>query len=270
VAIAGPLAASRDAATALVAFSLFVTTIVLAVAVIGNDNLQDLKTGHLVEATPMKQQIALLIGVVAGAVVIPIVLNVMNRSFGFQGDPNYAAITNEPLGAPQATLISSLAKGVIGGDLPWELLGIGALIGCVLISIDVFLRSRTKDNLSLPPLGVGLAIYLPSAVTLPVIIGAVLGYMFEKSVSDKPFGEKAKRLATLIVSGFIVGESLLNVVLAFVIYLTENPNPIQFGIATPEPLAMLLSGGLGLGIMFILYRWSSASASKTHNLKDAQ
>lgn len=110
-----------EVAHALVAFALFVTTVVLAVAVVGNDNLQDLKTGQLVGATPWKQQVALVIGVFAGSLVIPPVLELLNQAYGFAGATSSTAISSTPLAAPQATLITTLAKGVIGGDLRWDL-----------------------------------------------------------------------------------------------------------------------------------------------------
>src|SRR6185369_588081 len=184
-------------AQALIAFALFVTTVVLAVAVIGNDNLQDLKTGQLVGATPWKQQVALIIGVFAGACVVPPVLELLNHANGFAGAPNVKAISDQPLAAPQATLISTLAKGVVGGDLQWHLIGYGALIGLVLVAIDFLLKTVSSKKYSLPPLGVGLAIYLPSAVTAPVVVGAVAGYMFEKAMHGKKHGEAASRLGVL-------------------------------------------------------------------------
>jgi putative OPT family oligopeptide transporter len=156
---------------------------VLAVAVVANDNLQDLKTGQLVDATPWKQQVALVIGVIAGAIVIPFVLELLNRSNGFAGAPNLDSISNDPLAAPQATLISTLAKGVLGGDLNWSLLGVGALIGIGLVIVDAVLRKSSAGRLSLPPLGVGLAIYLPSSVTAPVVVGAVAGWIYDKVVA---------------------------------------------------------------------------------------
>ena len=133
-----------EVAHALVAFALFVTTVVLAVAVIGNDNLQDLKTGQLVGATPWKQQVALLIGVAAGSVVMPPVLELLNRANGFAGAPNLQAISDKPLAAPQATLISTLAKGVIGNDLPWNLVVYGALLGLGLVVINFVLKKASQ------------------------------------------------------------------------------------------------------------------------------
>jgi len=127
-------AAGPDGAPALIAFVLFVTAVLLAVAVAANDNLQDLKTGQLVNATPWKQQVGLVVGVIAGSVVIPPVLELLNKAYGFAGAANVNTITNEPLPAPQATLISTLARGVIDGGVRWDLIGIGALVGLGLVA----------------------------------------------------------------------------------------------------------------------------------------
>lgn len=247
---------------ALVAFALLVTTVVLAVAVIGNDNLQDLKTGQLVDATPWKQQVGLIIGVLAGACVVPLILNLLNQSNGFAGDPNYHAITNQPLAAPQATLISTLAKGAIGGNLPVGYLTIGALIGLALVLFDAMLKAATKGRLSVPPLGVGLSIYLPSAVTAPVVVGAIVGWVYERLVKKTKFSEIALRLGVLIASGFIVGESLFNVALAILIVATNNGSPLAFPGAPPEAVAMLIALGVAIIIVAGLYGWSAMRAKK--------
>jgi len=246
-----------EVAHALVAFALFVTTVVLAVAVIGNDNLQDLKTGQLVDATPWKQQVGLLVGVIAGSCVVPPVLELLNHANGFAGAPNLDAISHEPLAAPQATLISTLAKGVIGGDLPWNLLGYGALIGLALVVVNFVLKKSSNGKYSLPPLGVGLAIYLPSAVTAPVVVGAVTGYLFDRMVEKKAGGETAKRLGVLIMSGFIVGESLFNVALAGLIVVSGKGEPLAIANSMSEAQGMIVA--LIVGIFFVggLYRWSA-------------
>src|SRR5262249_1865317 len=116
---------SPETRSALVAFALFVTGIVFACATISNDNLQDLKTGQLVGAWPRRQQIALIVGVIAGAAVIPSILNLLAKAYGFAGAPNVGVVAHNPLPAPQATLISALAQGVIGGNLDWKMIGIG-------------------------------------------------------------------------------------------------------------------------------------------------
>ena len=124
---------------ALVAYALIVTGIVFGVATISNDNLQDLKTGQLVGATPWKQQVALLFGVVFGSLVVPPVLQLMMTSFGFAGMPGAGP---NALAAPQAALISALAKGVLGGDLNWAMIGWGALVGVGVVIVDELARHR--------------------------------------------------------------------------------------------------------------------------------
>jgi putative OPT family oligopeptide transporter len=251
-----------EVAQALVAFALFVTTVVLAVAVIGNDNLQDLKTGQLVDATPWKQQVGLLIGVAAGSAVVPPVLELLNHANGFAGAPNLQAISSTPLAAPQATLISTLAKGVIGGDLPWNLIGYGAMIGLILVVINAALKKSSNGKYSLPPLGVGLAIYLPSAVTLPVVVGAFAGYLFERSVEKRTWGEPAKRMGVLIMSGFIVGESLFNVALAGLIVSTGTGEPLAITNGLSEAQTMIIATVLGAALVAGLYRWAATNARR--------
>ncbi|WP_425998357.1 OPT family oligopeptide transporter [Caulobacter sp. DWR1-3-2b1] len=253
-----------DVTTALVAFALFVTAIVLAVAVVANDNLQDLKTGQLVDATPWKQQVALVIGVLAGSLVIPVMLELLNRSNGFTGAPNLSTVVGaENLGAPQATLISTLAKGVMGGVLPWNLLGIGAAIGLGLVLVDILVRRFSAQRFSLPPLGVGLAIYLPSAVTAPVVVGAVIGWFYERIVSKDRTAAPAKRMGVLVASGFIVGESLFNVALAGLIVGTNKPTPLAVPFAPSEHVGMILALIAAAIVVFSLYSWARKAAART-------
>lgn len=216
---------------ALVAFSLLITSILLTVASVANDNLQDLKTGQLVEGTPWKLQTALIIGVVAGAAVVPATCELLLKSNGFAGVPGHA-ISSTPLQAPQATLISTLARGVVQGGLDWNLIGIGLVIGAVLVLLDEGLRARTK-TLSLPPLGAALAMYLPTDVTSPVVLGALIGWIFNRWIKDKPWGLTGKRLSVLLASGMIVGESLLAVVLAGLSIAANKESP--FAIFGDDP-----------------------------------
>ncbi|MYM36431.1 oligopeptide transporter, OPT family [Duganella sp. FT94W] len=256
-----------EVAQALIAFALFVTTVVLAVAVIGNDNLQDLKTGQLVNATPWKQQVGLLIGVAAGSCVVPPVLELLNHANGFVGAPNLDSISDQPLAAPQALLISTLAKGAIGGNLPWKLLGIGVLIGLGLVLINFALKKASNDKYSLPPLGVGLAIYLPSAVITPVVIGAVAGWLFERAMAKKAGGESAKRIGVLVMSGFIVGESLFNVALAGMIVLSGKGEPLAIANGMGEGTTMLIALLVGAAIVSGLYRWSARNGASVQGQK---
>src|SRR6185503_2945110 len=184
-----PTAETRPA---LVAFALFITAIVFACATISNDNLQDLKTGQLVGASPMRQQIALIVGVAAGASVIPFVLNLLARAYGFAGAPNLHVMAQNPLPAPQATLISALAQGVIGGSLEWKMIGIGALVGVGLIILDSVLGALNK--IRIPPLAVGIGIYLPMSATFAVVVGAVLSFFYDRVTRRSANPERSERL----------------------------------------------------------------------------
>jgi putative OPT family oligopeptide transporter len=217
--------AGPTVAPTLVAFALFVTAVVLCVATIANDNLQDLKTGQLVDATPWRQQVALIVGVVMGALVIPPILDLLNHAYGFTGAPAlHGAANAQPLPAPQATLISALAKGVIEGQIDWGLIGIGALVGAAVVALDAGMRATGR--IALPPLAVGIGIYLPAGTVVPVVIGAVLGWAYDRYVSRGPYPEAAKRIGVLLASGLIVGESLFGVILAGVIVATSKGTPL--------------------------------------------
>jgi putative OPT family oligopeptide transporter len=241
----------------LIAFALVVTSVLIAVAVSANDNLQDLKTGQLVDATPWRQQVALVIGVIAGSALIPVILNLLNKAYGFAGAPGQA-ISDSPLAAPQATLISTIAAGVVGGNLQWGLIGVGGLIGAGLVVVDEVLR-RTTKRYSLPPLGAALAIYLPSSVTVPTIIGAFSGWTFNRVAARRRDPEAVRQLGVLLVSGYIVGDSLLNVAYAGLIVATGKGAPLavvpaDFAPATPLALATYAA------VTFLLYAWTARRA----------
>jgi len=235
----------------LVAFSLFVTSIVFSVATISNDNLQDLKTGQLVDATPWRQQASLVVGVIAGALVIPPILDLLNRAWGFAGSPHVAAVSSQPLPAPQATLISALARGVLEGKLEWGLIGTGALAGVLLIIVDESLGLAGK--LRLPPLSIGIGIYLPLTTTTPIILGAIIGWIYDRWVADKPYGAIAKRLGVLLASGLIVGESLCGVLMAGLIVGTQRDAPIAVVGDNFETASMVLGGIVFVIVIVAMY-----------------
>jgi putative OPT family oligopeptide transporter len=243
---------TADTRPALVAFALFVTSIVFACATISNDNLQDLKTGQLVGASPMRQQIALIVGVAAGAAVIPSVLNLLAKAYGFAGAANVGVVAPNPLPAPQATLISALAQGVIGGALEWKMIGIGLLVGVGLILLDTAMGAMGK--LRIPPLAVGIGIYLPMSATAAVIIGAVISHWYDKRIRHAPNPERADRLGTLVASGLIVGESLWGVINAGLIVGLNRDAPIAL-LAEEFVLAPVLGVFGFVGAIVWLYGW---------------
>ncbi|MBW3084098.1 hypothetical protein KEM60_00281 [Austwickia sp. TVS 96-490-7B] len=242
---------NQDQTTTLVAFTLFTAAIVFGVATISNDNLQDLKTGQLVGATPWKQQVALVIGVVFGSIVIPPVLQLMNTSFGFAGAPNAGP---DALAAPQASLISSLAQGVFGGDLDWHLLGMGALIGCGVVAVDEVLSKTTR--FSLPPLAVGMGMYLPIDLTLMIPVGALLGMFYERWAARTDNPERSSRMGVLLATGLIVGESLFGVLFAGIVAGTGKEEPLALldkNFATPAQWIGLI---VFAGLTAWLYQWT--------------
>jgi len=196
---------------ALVAFALFVTAVIFGIATISNNNLQDLKTGQLVGATPWRQQVALILGVIFGALVIPPILNLLNSSFGFQGTPGAGP---NALNAPQAAIISTIAQGVLGGSLDWPMIELGAAIGVVAVVVDEMLKRASNGRLHLPPLAIGMGIYLPLDADLLIPVGAVLGWFYNRWAMGARSPAFAERMGVLMATGLIVGESLMGVVYA--------------------------------------------------------
>ena len=253
-----------DSGKALIAFALFTTAVIFNVAAIANNNLQDLKTGQLVDATPWKQQVALVIGVIAGALVIPPVLDLMNHTYGFVGAPG--ADPKHALPAPQAGLISSLGKGVIAADIDWSLIGIGAAIGGCIILLDEIL-ARTTEHMRVPPLAVGLGIYLPTSSTLMIVVGAVAGWFYDRRADRTSRPEAAKQLGVLLASGLIVGEGIIAVVITLIRALSTKSAPMALvgpdGIlakaipvlANFETAAIIIGGVTFVAMAFFLYRW---------------
>jgi putative OPT family oligopeptide transporter len=238
---------------ALVAFALFVTAVIFSVATIANNNLQDLKTGQLVDATPWKQQVALVIGVIAGAVIIPPVLELLNHAYGFAGAPG--PHRTNPLPAPQAGLISALAQGVLQNNVDWSLIGVGIEIGVGLIIIDEVLRRVTKGA-HLSPLAVGLGIYLPTQSTLMVVVGALVGWYFDRRAERRRNPESIKQLGVLLASGMIVGEGLIGVLIAGLVAFSGKDFPLSLVSDTfADGTAVVVGTVAFAAVIALMYRW---------------
>ncbi len=216
---------------------LFVTSAVLASATISNDNLQDLKTGQLVGATPWRQQVALLAGCVVGAAVIAPVLNLLYGAYGFAGAlPRPGMDPTRALAAPQALLLSTLARGIFLHQLDWTMVLIGVALGALLVGADGWLR---RGGRSLPVLAVGIGLYLPPTVSVTLVVGAVLSWAINRALSRRettgralapmpadPMLDTTRRRGVMLASGFIVGESLMGVAIAAVIGGTGSENAL--------------------------------------------
>ena len=235
-----------------VALVLFMVSVILAMAAISNDNLQDLKTGYLVGATPWRQQVVLIIGCLVGAVVIPPVLDLLYHAYGFAGAlPRPGMDPAQALAAPQATLMQQIASGIFSGALEWTMLGLGVLLGVGVIVADVALRRSGRG--ALPPLAVGLGIYLPPTIGLTLAVGAALGWSLQRGLRSAKarlgadWAAAAAERGLLLASGLIVGESLMGLLLAALIGFSGQDAPLALvgeGFAPAMWLGLLYFGGL--------------------------
>jgi putative OPT family oligopeptide transporter len=205
--------------------------------------------------------VALAIGTVAGALVIPPVLDLLQKAYGFAGAPGATA---KALAAPQAALISALAKGVLQGDLDWSLLGKGVVLGVVLVVIDEAIKRLRKpgSHAQLPPLAVGLGIYLPMGTTLMVVVGAIVGWIWDRRADASARPASRKQLGVLLASGMIVGEGLFGVALAALTVFSGKDAPLAL-VGDSFASAALWIGGVGFVLATgALYRWLGRVSDK--------
>ncbi|WP_160288474.1 OPT family oligopeptide transporter [Pseudomonas knackmussii] len=253
---------SRDGGKLAIALALFTTSVVLAIAAISNDNLQDLKTGYLVGATPWRQQVALIVGCLVGALVIPPVLELLFKAYGFTGAlPREGMDPAQALAAPQATLMTAIASGIFHNALNWNMILIGVALGIALILVDVLLRRTGKA--SLPVLAVGLGIYLPPTIGMTLVVGAVLAWLLESAlkrraqaagVDEEKFADVPRRRGVLLASGLIVGESLMGILLAALIGTSGKDAPLALVGGGFEETAQWLGLLVFLVICALFYR----------------
>lgn len=256
------------------ALALFCGSAVLCVATISNDNLQDLKTGYLVKATPWRQQVALMIGVVVGALVISPILELLYKAYGFTGAlPRPDMDASQALGAPQATLMTTIAKGIFAHNLNWDFILIGVLIGAVLIVADTLLRKTSAGKYSLPVLAVGMGIYLPPTINMPIFIGSVLAWWIKNRITKNSAAAQrernlklAERKGTLFAAGLIVGESLIGVIMAFIIAASVTTGgsdaPLALKLANWDNIAQWL-GLLAFVLAIVILARRVLSSAKT-------
>ena len=238
------------------AATLVIGAVVCCAAAMGGDNLQDLKTGHLVGATPWKQQIMQVVGVLTGAVVLVPVLSLLQAKYGI-GEPT--AGHPHPLTAPQATLMASLTRSVFGAGLPWPLVGLGAAIGVLVILLDRRLEAR-ESEFRLPVLGVALGIYLPLKLSVTIFLGGVIAALARRVASNEP-----SRRGLLFAAGLITGEALMGILLAIPIALGAfwprlSPDPFML-FETPP-----VGGWPGLLIM-VMVGWLAYQAARDSSRK---
>ncbi|MDP4021327.1 oligopeptide transporter, OPT family, partial [Methylobacterium sp. NEAU 140] len=206
--------AGPEGSRLVVGLALLVASVIVTTASIANDNLQDLKTGRIVDATPWRQQVALGIGVAVGALVIAPLLALLYEAYGFDGAlPRDGMDAANALPAPQASLMTQIARGIVGGELPWRMVLIGAGLGAALVALEARLR---RSGRSFPALTVGIGMYLPLSVVTTIAAGGVIAWLGTRALHGRSAETVAatRRRGVLLASGFLVGESLVGVLLA--------------------------------------------------------
>lgn len=235
--------------------AVMIGAVVCCAACIAGDNLQDLKCGYIVGATPWRQQVMLAIGAVSSALVMAPVLNLLADAYGIgiatEAKPN-------PLAAPQATLMAAVSKGMFGGELPWDMIAIGALIGIAIITLDEILKAR-GSSFRTPVLAVAVGIYLPLELMTPIFLGGLLHQLVDRHLkrrgADAAALERHHRKGLLFAAGMITGEALMGIAIAIPIVSSGSadvlalPEALRFG----EWLGLLVVAGLALLL------WRSAS-----------
>jgi putative OPT family oligopeptide transporter len=240
--------------------AIVIGAVVCCAAAVAGDNLQDLKCGYMIGATPWRQQVMLAIGAASCALVMAPVLNLLAKAYGI-GVPT--AEHPNPLLAPQATLMASVAKGLFGGELPWDLIWIGAAIGAAIIICDEILKKR-GSNFRTPVLAAAVGIYLPLDLTVPIFLGGLLTHLVERAAgvhNDPDAAERIHRKGVLFSAGLITGEALLGIVIAIPIVYSGRadvlalPEFLQFG----ELVGLAIFAVIG----WILYRVAVKGATSS-------
>lgn len=237
------------------AAAILIGGVVCCAAAVGGDNLQDLKAGHIVGATPWKQQVMLAVGAVVSALVMAPVLNLLLGAYGI----GVATLEHpNPLNAPQANLMASVAKGVFGGGLPWDMITIGVVVGALIIMLDKFLIHR-KVDFRVPVLAAAIGIYLPLEVTAPIFIGGFVAHLIARAVRERSAAERegAERMGMLVGAGLIAGEALMGILMAIPIVVFQDRNVIAIA---DHPFGGWPGLAVAAGILWGVYRVATKRA----------
>jgi putative OPT family oligopeptide transporter len=240
--------------------AVMIGAVVCCAACVAGDNLQDLKAGYIVGATPWRQQVMLAIGSVSCALIMSWVLNVLAQSYGIgPRTPQHP----QSLEAAQANLMASVAKGIFGGHLPWDMIGVGAVIGVAVIIIDQILKARGA-KFRVPVLAAAIGIYLPLETMVPIFLGGLLNHLVTRSfgpgLSDEEI-EKRNGKGTLFAAGLITGEALMGIFIGFAIYATKRAD--VFALPAGLQLTGSLSEWVGLLVLAIVGWWMYAAGKRS-------
>ena len=234
---------------------IYLAGLICSSAAIAGDNMQDLKCGHVVGSTPWRQQLFQIVGVVAAALVIPFVLQVLDAGYGI-GRPSPVNPSAVPLAAPQAGLMQALASGIFGTGIEWNFIFMGFGLAVALIILDKVQESR-GSSFRFPVLAVAVGVYLPLGLSVPIFIGGVIAwYINKRSASESAeLRQSRENTGLLLASGLITGEALMGVLIA-VIAAFVMPLPLNGGFGLAAPL-----GIIGL-VLVIVYQYRATMNAK--------
>lgn len=234
------------------AVTIIIGSIVTGAACIANDNIQDLKVGHLVGSTPRKQQIMLMLGVVVAAAVIPLVMQLLYKAYGIAGNmPRPEMDPSMTLPAPPAALMAAVTQAVFNHNLPWGLMGIGMLIVTLLIGVNFVLQRR---GFSISILGVAIGMYLPLTTSIPLFLGGLIAYFINKRITQQT--EEAKQRGSLLACGLVAGAALMDVLLAIPLAILPNPDRLNIMPPNLRPISIVLGVMVLFGLASLFKRLS--------------
>ena len=235
------------------AATILIGAVVACAAGIAGDNMQDLKAGYIVGATPWKQQVMQCVGVLSCMFLMAPILNLLLHAYGI-GVPT--EMHPNPLPAPQATLMASVAQGVFLGGLPWTMVGIGAGIGVVIIIADEVLKAK-GSSFRAPILAVAVGIYLPYELSSSILAGGLIAHFAAKAHARRGRdGATSLRHGMLFAAGLITGEALVGILMAVPIVLSANTDVL----AIPESLRLGSLTGIAVIAAVILWTYRVAAA----------
>lgn len=233
------------------AITIIVGGIVTGAACIANDNVQDLKVGHLVGSTPWKQQVMLMLGVIVAAAVIPLVMQLLYKVYGIAGSmPKAGMDPAASLPAPPAALMAAVTQAVFNHNLPWEMVGVGMGIIGLIIMVNHFLKQR---GFTISILGVAIGMYLPLTTSLPLFFGGMIAYF----ISKKQTSEQAKQRGNLLACGLVAGAALMDVLLAIPMAILPNLEMLAIMPSKLSPVATILGVVIVIGLGRWFYKISS-------------
>ncbi len=237
---------------------MYLAGLICSAAAIAGDNMQDLKCGHVVGATPWRQQLFQIVGVIAAAVVIPLILQLLDNQYGIgRPSPNPNAIPNSVLAAPQAGLMQALAGGIFGAGIKWNFIIMGFALAVALIVLDK-IQEKRGSSFRFPVLAVAVGIYLPLGLSVPIFIGGVIAWLVKRRSAklDETQWTRREGLGLLVASGLITGEALMGVLVALLAG-AGVALPLMTGFGFAPALALL-----GLGAVIVYQYRTPLSSSK--------